>query len=270
MPTPKEPYKSPYFDVAMQKSSEQGPGSANYPYTIEAKIADRKVEFNGMRHTNNPEDESLTRLETRFEEFLQQTDNPVVFVEGGMRDVANMSKQEVIKRFGEPGLLTKLALDRGIAVESPEPSFEQEVAELLKTFSAEDIMQYYFSRTLFQWYRNKDFDHSMGTAQDYINSSMQNRWSKMPGLTEVPCDYETLANNFAKKYGFKPEEMPDELAKDKLHHESSPFNPVSAASSDIRDKYIFNKIQEAAKQGRDVFLAFGSHHVFVYEQILEE
>lgn len=262
-------YHSPYFEQAMKKSGELGPGTTNYPYTVEATLSGHKVEINGMHHINNPEDQSLVRLEQRFADFMRSANNPIVFVEGGMRDVVEMSRDEVIAKFGEPGLVTKLGQDANIPVESPEPPFEQEVDELLKIFPPEEIMQYYFSRALYQWYRNKNNDPNIGTSEQYVTPRMA-EWKKIPGLEEADIDYAKLCDKFLAKYNFLPQDMPDDLAERKLHDEASPFNPVSAASSDIRDRFIFARIGEAATQGHDVFLAFGSHHAFVYEQMLRE
>ncbi len=270
-PDPKSPqYTSPYWEESKRKSSELGPNPDKYPYTIEATIHSQAIDFNGMRHINNPEDPSLARTERRFTEFVEKSENPIVFVEGGIRNVDGMSREEVITKYGEPGLFTKLAQDNGVEVQSPEPQPDEEVAELLKIFSAEEIVQYYFSRQLFQWYRMKDKDPNIGTAKEYINKGAARWWNQTPGLEDVVGDYDSLVANFAKKYGFKPEEMPDELARQKLHDESSPMNPVSAASSDIRDRYIFEQIQAAAAAGRDIFVVYGSHHAIVFEQILKE
>jgi hypothetical protein len=262
-------YTSPYFDLAIQKSSEIGPNDDVFPYTIGAVMHGQNVEFNGMNHVNNPADASLNRVEQRLNNFIQMSTKPIVFVEGGMRDVAGLDRDSAIQTCGEPGLITKVALDAGVEVQSPEPPIEEEVSELLKFFSPNQIMQYYFSRQLFQWYRNKDQDSEMGSAQEYIDKKMQ-RYSAVPGLELAPKDYDTLAGIFAEKFGFKPEEMPEEHAKKILHDESSPFNPVSAASGDIRDRYIFKQISNAAAEGRDVFIVYGSYHSFVFEQMVAD
>lgn len=262
-------YTSPYFDLATQKSSEIGPNDDVFPYTISAVIHGQNVEFNGMNHVNNPEDASLNRVEQRLNNFIQTSTNPIVFVEGGMCDVAGLDRDSAIQKYSEPGLITKVALDAGVEVQSPEPPIEEEVSELLKLFSPNQIMQYYFSRQLFQWYRNKDQDSEMGSAQEYIDNKMQ-RYATVPGLELAPKDYDTLAGIFAEKFGFRPEEMPENLARQKLHDESSPSNPVSAASGDIRDRYIFEQISNAAAEGRDVFIVYGSYHSFVFEQMVAD
>lgn len=262
-------YINPYWDYGYKKSGELGPGSGNYPYTIETCMNGSKIEFNGMKHINNPQDESLLRLEERFRLFISNSNNPIVFVEGGVRQVDDLERDIIVARNGEPGLMCKLAQDSGVPVISPEPNKKYEVQKLLKVFSPEEIMQHYFTRTLAQWYRNKDHDLSQGLAQDYIEKRMAAD-VKCPGLEHTNTSYDYYADVFALKYGMRPEEMQEEVAKKTLNDEASPNQSVSAYLGLLRDKNIYEQIQKAANDGFDVFIVYGAHHAFVFEQLLAE
>ncbi len=271
MPSYKKKYQSPYFDHCALRSHEMGKGSTNFPYTLEPQIEGRQIEINGMHHINDPEDVSIKKLEKRMIDFIDKSDRPIVFVEGGLPELPEgITKEEAIIKYGEPGLLTWVANKRGVEVTSPEPPLDYEVKELLKMFKPEEVMQYYFSRQLLQWYRNKDKDKGIGPAKEYIENKIKS-YSLVPGLEEMPQSYEHYADIFASEYSLRPEEMSEELAVKKLQSESFPeSNSVSARSGDIRDEYIMQRIKDEAKEGRDVFLAYGSFHVFKFEQMLSQ
>lgn len=262
-------YESPYLKLVTEKSNQLGKGNDNYPYTINTKVFDSLIEINGIHHTNNPNEPSLNRLVKRFHSFIKTANNPIVFVEGGVPNVDEMNTENAVRSFGESGLITKIASESGIEIQSPEPSYSDEIDELISLFEPEQIIQFYFSRSLYQWYRNKNRTN-LGSAKDYVNRLIEKTVINSRLKSSLPIDYDILCENFAKKYGSKPQDMKDNLAIKKLQQECSSENPVPAASNDIRDKYIFSEIRKAALNGRDVFIAYGSHHAFVLEKMLKE
>ncbi len=262
-------YASPYWEYGKQKSSELGPGSTNYPYTIETTLYGKVVEFNGMVHTNDPYDQSLVRLEDRFRKFIAKSKKPIVFIEGGMREVDGLDRDEVVRQSSEAGLMMKLAIDSNTPVESPEPPEERVVQELLMLFTPEEIMYGFFIRDISQWYRNKANDLQIAPAKDYVEKRLI--WhTKTVGLENENVSFQYYANIFNDKYGLQPEDLPHDIERKLLQVAPSPKNPRSAKTSDIRNEYIYKQIQKATREGHDVFVVYGSHHAFVFEQMLAE
>lgn len=264
-------YQSPYAQQAREKSSELGPASNNYPYTINTKISGREVELNGMRHINDPSDESIGRLKARFDGFVDSAKSPIVFIEGGMRNVAGLNEDAALLKHGEPGFMAKLAQEKNIEVRSPEPPDAKLLNELLKRFSPEDVIQYFFERRLYQWYRQKDLDRDIEELEKYIQVGVLDQIKHANGLESVSTDYGHYLFNLERRIGQRLDDLRDDEIREKLNFEVSPYgSQVSAHASDMRDRYLMAQIKEVAADGHDVFMVYGSHHIFVLEQMLKK
>lgn len=275
MPNPQEytnkKHSSPYLEQAKEKSAELGKDSDMYPYTVKATMEGCTIELNGMKHTNDVEDETIELLKERFYDFIATAKSPMLFIEGGMRDVVTLDEDTSLVKHGEPGFITKLAQEKNIEVRSPEPPDIEIVNKLLSKFPAEEVTQYFFERMLYQWYRMKDSDQNIGDLERYVRAGVLDIVGKVKGMETVTTDYEYYIDKVEERFGKKLEDMKEDEIRSKLNFDVSPFgNRVSAYASDIRDKYILDQIREAAIAGHDVFVVYGSHHVFIWEQMLKE
>jgi hypothetical protein len=102
----------------------------------------------------------FTDIENRFQQFKPD----VVIVEGipslsekkelAKQKAKEISRDEVIEKFGEPGFTLKLAAEADINMESPEPKYGDEINHLLGLgFTQNEIFAFYMYRYISQYHR---------------------------------------------------------------------------------------------------------------------
>ena len=130
------------------------------PYVFEITYGDKKIVYFGARHSHKPDGPMFEQIRKRFEEANPQ----VVFVEGmanlkGREEEASsrakeVSEQEVIKKFGEPGFTLKLAAESGVKFESPEPNAKEKIQHLVEQgFSQEELFAFFMYDLVLQYHR---------------------------------------------------------------------------------------------------------------------
>ena len=165
---------------------------------------------------------------------------------------------EAIKKHGEQGLLTLLADQEGIEKISPEPDEVLEIKELVKHFSKEDIEYYYFARVVAQWNRLID----KPDFEEYLN-----RYLTRDGKNSGWTDFEFTIENMAKIHDKTHDHKFDSENYQCFYRDSAPnVNPV--ADYPFRDEHILNEILKYWKQGKSIFVVFGSGHAIVLEKAL--
>lgn len=182
-------------------------------------------------------------IQDKWQGFLEKTKgkNCTVLVEGGKRPVIN-DLEEAIRQAAEGGFITSLAAKSGVEITSPEPDEVDEVDSLLKKFSKDQIMFYYFNRLVIQWH---NANKPMG-FKAYIQRYLDN--------------YKYILN--WKNYDFSIDHFK------KMDGQSNAYKEVEAASVKIRDDYILKKSFELWESGQNIFIVYGGGHTQNWEKKL--
>ena len=190
-----------------------------------------------------------------------------MFVEGGKRPVESDESQAILKH-GGMGLVTYLADESHIERFSPEPSEKYERSQMEKEFSKEEIQYYYFARVVHQWIRKQDPKPDFeGYINDYLKrDEIESEWDgfdfSLDAMKKIHSDlFNTEFDEKDTKFFY------DVTNPVKIQ---CVVNKVSRASSEIRDKYIVEKICEFVSKGYSVYLQYGATHAVMQEPLLKE
>lgn len=245
-------------------------------YVFNVEFGIKKVTYFGAEHNLNPKSPMFSRIEEEF----KKTNPQIVFVEGmyfskdgkqkAIEKYKNTDRESVIKNHGESVYVFKLAADAGIEVDSPESTYKDEVAFLLRQgFSKEEIFCFYGYRQInglnrladksnfheelrkyisvfqrdSQW---KDFDYSI----KHLEKIGKSIWGETRGDIMTNDEYRTT-----------PVLPPDK----KLF---TIINKINQEVTHFRDCNVVRKIIEALETHDRLFIIFGSTHAVMQEPAL--
>lgn len=201
-------------------------------------------------------------IQNKWKDFLKKTDKQdcIVLVEGGKRLVIKGLK-EATSQAAEGGFITSLASKEDIDSTSPEPPDKYEVNKLLKKFTKDQIMFYYFSRLVVQWFNTGKLLRFRNYIQRYFdNYKRLLRW-----------DYDFSIDHFIeihdKRRGHKFDE---EDCVHCLYQFDFDIKDVENSSVKIRDGYILNKILKLWAGGYNIFAVYGGTHTENWERRLKK
>ncbi len=234
-----------------------------YPYFYKITASNKLLFFVGPHHTYDPRDPQINKIKQYWDDFLKATEKKscITLTEGGKRIVAR-SEDEAIRNDAEAGLVTYLAAQESIDTISPEPNWNDEINELLREFTKEEIALHDFVRVIAQWNRlqtKPDFDTYLEKFSKKYFERLQ--WSDFDFSTE------NLINLFKETY-----KLPFDKDKYEVFHAlSSPQKSnVAAASSRIRDIFILRTIIDLWAQSKNIFVVYGSGHALTLEPALKK
>jgi len=249
------------------------------PYTFEFKREEKELYYFGAPHTRDPSSPLFTEIERAFNKA-----NPdIVFVEGlNIRGdkikfnemVKSTIHKELIDRMGESGFTLKLAVEKGIDWESPEPSDEDLYNNLLaQGFSKDEIFacdvfnilpQYnrQIKREGFKKYVSGFIDRfKRATNWDGFDYSYEHAIRLGEQIFDETVDVENDPNALDRT---------DPIPWDEKKEKQTILNRISEASSLFRDKKIVKDILEAFKTHKRVFVVYGASHAVMQEPALKK
>jgi hypothetical protein len=212
----------------------------------------------GVRHTYDPADTQFVAMRREF----AASKPTVVFFEGSPAPV-DTTAADAIHNNGEPGLARYLAQKAGIPARSLEPTRQQEVAELLKQFAAEDLVMFYTLRPLEE---ARDRRGILPPRLDTLFAGQLAYVSRMKGLEQALPDTAAFRAAFARKYpGGDPLALPADWFNPQLLSSDAPkrlFNAINYASSMFRDVYMYRQLALAMLEPTArVFAEVGRDHI---------
>jgi len=95
------------------------------PYVFKKEKGGRSITYIGVRHSFNPDDEQFEVIQNEFDEFQKLDGDKIVMIEGGVNWQTLETKEETIKRYGEPAFVKSLTIEAGLEYISPEPTKER-------------------------------------------------------------------------------------------------------------------------------------------------
>lgn len=233
------------------------------PYIYEVSVRGRPgaVLYFGARHTYEPEDEQLGQLARRWEDFRPT----LALTEGGELELGDLSKAEVVRRYGEAGMIRWLARRDGVPARSLDPERGDEVRALLdEGWSGEQLIVFYTLRNVVQSNRQGQDVEYRDVLPRYLES-LVDRFG-LEGPTTLG-DFEAAIDELLPELDDWTQTPPSYLYPGP--QEPDHFtNRLSTASNEFRDRYHVRSILDALQDGERVFVVAGSAHAVMQEPAL--
>ncbi len=235
---------------------EYSRNSYSWPYILNIYEPHGGLFYVGVQHSNDPTEEHFQEIEMFWKQF-----NPdIAFNEGGDFSVEGNTRSEVIRNYGEPGLVRFLAVRHHIAVNSMEPKFTEEVTELLKKYSPEQVKIFYIMRDMVAYDRGQ-FPNK--TREQCLQDAIA-RYSAEAALRNVPpTSVRELEPTFAKYFpGLGSPNNKDALVGwvDPASAETL-LNKISRDSTEYRDQFMVAIIARSVCEQKRVFVVVGWSHI---------
>ncbi len=150
--------KSPWI-MSWQEYSRR---SHTWPYLLNLYTSGGgSLLYFGARHSNNPTDQQFSAIGYFWTQFKAD----IAFNEGGDPPVEK-TRDESIRRYGEPGLIRFLAARDKIPVRSLDPTRSEQVAVLCKKYPAEQIKMFFVLLQMTEYQRIVGGDEPGGTPSE--------------------------------------------------------------------------------------------------------
>lgn len=187
---------------------------------------------------------------------------PTVAYFEGTGNFIGATLTESLERSGEPGLVRYLARDGGIVANSLEPSTDQEVESLLKSFTAEQLILFYVARAVVE---ERD---RRGVSTASVDSLLGQNLDQIHRVTKLAATLPT-ADAFRAAFNrwfpdMNPAAAPtnwfDPLRTSEMTG-SKFLNDVNRASSALRDVHMYQTLAASWKPGARIFAEVGRDHI---------
>lgn len=242
----------------------------NPPYTLVIQSGENFLYYFGEEHSNDPKHSQWKKWRKFWKQFLEATEGKkrIVFTEGN-NIYSEATEEESILKYGGMGLTVFNASSEGIKAYSPEPKKSEQVKELEKEFSKDEIVYFYAARHMPQWINTvgskPNFEEYMGSHLERLKqgSWWENYDFSISHIKKIHKDI------FGKEFDPNDARFFSRIT-DPVHAEESVINKISNTISRGRDEYIVQEIKKYMDDGYSVFSHFGFTHPIVQEPLLKE
>lgn len=243
--------------IAIMSWPEYSRVEPEWPYVATFQGGTGSLFYFGARHTFDPSDPQLARIEAEWERFRPD----IAFTEGGSPPM-QPSMDEAIRKSGEPGLVRFLAARDNVPTTTLDPSRAEEVAALSSVFSREQIKMFYVLRAISQYVQRG------GTSAESEAKRVLGIYVDTPGLSNSPRDVAELEAAYSRLFPGKGrhQDVPTSWLDPVFHHTF--LNDISRALSEYRDARIVELLARHVQEGQRVFAVIGGTHVVMQERAL--
>lgn len=252
--------------MSLEENLKMGRYPASYIYWI--KSPKQTLFYFGAKHVFvNSKDFQLDILKHYFSEFLNITGkrNCVVVIEGLKRRVVPDATEEEEKKRGEMQFSAFLAEKAGIEHICVEPPTDYEMSLLDKEFSQEEIMTYYFIRSIQNWIRRgKDIPFDDYTKRVLDKYKDESGWVNFDfSIDNILRSYKQIVG---EEFNYDNKDLIEHL--ENPYHTDNIVSKVSRRSGEIRDEYIVSELTKMWNDGKNIFTVYGLNHAIVQEPAL--
>jgi hypothetical protein len=224
------------------------------PYVVQLSSGKGSLFFFGVRHTSDPNDPQMVRLRKEWESF-----HPTVALhEGRSRGSFHSALLAALgKRSNEAEELHRLATRDGVTIFTLEPSYEAEVAALLKRWKPEQVALYMTLRGY--------WSEAAGKADESLAEHLR---SKRTATAALRGTLETVDNidrlwrrDFANSGDWRTRTA---------EPEGSYLESIAKDSRQVRGEHMVQTLVDLTKKGERVFAVVGSGNVIRTEWALRK
>ena len=232
----------------------------NWPYVVRINSPRTKLVYYGASHTYSPDDPQLIEIEKLWVEFHPE----LAFNEGGNPPIEK-SRDDAVKKYGEPGLIRFLAHRDHVPVTSIDQSRAEEVAFLLKRFSPERVKLFFILRVVAQQIQN----HPNDSLEDELKRVFA-IFNDTPGLNVTPASIVELETSYTRTFPNGGDYKKASLSWFDPVKSENFLNEISRQLNIYRDQYMVALIARHVMEGQRVFAVVGGTHVVMQESALRK
>jgi hypothetical protein len=217
------------------------------PYILQINTHDGgALLYYGASHTNDPKAPQIADISSRWDAFHPT----VALYEGRASGYFYGGLIEPFAGLSEPALVHKLARRDGIPLYTLEPAYEDEVAELLQTFSAEQVALYFFLRVY--------SSEAGGVADEALALDLLGKRTDVNGLRGSLSTLEDVDRVWQRDFSNQSDWRV-------LQGEPGYLGEISDSSRRIRGEHMARILIDLVEKGERVFAVVGSGHVIRQE-----
>ncbi len=239
------------------------------PYIVEIEHAGQKLLFYGAEHTNDPAHPQFEDLESKWNNFVAETNMPVMLVEGRYNELPNdetSDKIGSIVRGGETQFAVHLARRDNVDVHSPEPDRLDEANQLAAEYGKDNVVFFYIMRQVAWWNRQAqkpDIKHEA--------AKMLEQMSNVYAWDGVDFSVEHISKMHQELFGKTLPWDNNSWSYQLTTPVSQQYvtNQLARTSGELRDQYLLRQIVDYWQDGKSPFIVFGSAHAVCLEPALQ-
>lgn len=220
-------------------------GGNPYLLSIDTENAGALLYY-GASHTRDPAHPQIADITSRWAAFKPT----VALYEGRRRGFFYGALIEPFAGLPEPALVHKLARRDAIPLYTLEPAYADEVADLLRSFSAEQIALYFFLRVY--------TSEAGGVADEALALDLLRKRTDVEGLRGSLATLADVDSLWRRDFS-------DQADWRVLQGEPGYLADISEASRRIRGEHMARLLIDLVERGERVFAVVGSGHVIRQE-----
>ncbi len=248
------------FRPYREHSEALGEGGWPHVMTIDDTAHDGAVLFFGSEHTKNPDDPQIDHIIGLWDGFgptVALCESRLGLYIGGLRRGVTV--------FGEVGVPHSLARDGDVPVYSLEPSWEDEIATMLRAFTPQEVTAFYMLRSY-----DSERGSRQGATRDGLAAGLLKKRASLPGLEG---SFASLDEFDAWWVSSLASELGDwrTMASEQMWPGVEPatlLTRLANASNRARDEHIARVVIGLAREGERVFVVCGGSHALTIEPAL--
>jgi hypothetical protein len=227
-------------------------------YQLSLAAGAGQLSYFGARHSSDPDDVQFAEIERQWNAQRPQ----IAFYEGPNRPVA-ADREDAIRQTGESGFVRWLAARDGVALGRLEPDPKDEITQLLKHFSAEQVGLFFTLREAARLRERRN----MGEAEITRAIDQMLQRAAALGLDAIPLRSSADVAQAYGKYWREPVQWWQAPSRwfdpaAKSADTGGVFtNEVNAQSSAFRNITMVQRLSAAVRDGKKVFAVVGRDHV---------
>lgn len=213
----------------------------------------------GAEHASDPTHPQFAGIESAWAEVRPT----VVFYEGPVR-AEGASAEETIRQFGESGFVRFLAKRDGARIERLEPDPRAEAAFVLERFTPEQVKLFYVLREVARLRERRGLSEPQLRAA--VEQMLVQIGAMFPELAGVAGTVDALEAAYRRHWSEPAEwwRAPSawfDPARASAETGGVFTNEVNRASSEFRDRHMFEALAREVRAGERVFAVVGRDHV---------
>lgn len=238
---------------------EQVMEDRSWPYVLEIRTDRGALVYYGSRHTQDPEDPQIPHMLERWEALqptVAVTENRGGFYIGGF--------DRAVRSLGEFAVAIEKSQEAGIPVYSLEPTWEDEVAEVVSVYSPAEATLFY---TLRVFLSERGNDRSPESTERLAQSLLRKRGSRAGlegSLTTLAAMDSLWEANFDDLRDWR--ELPPQAIWPGT--EDTRLQAMARHVNEVRDRHAARVILDLLRRGERVFAIAGGSHVVKQEPVL--
>lgn len=231
------------------------------PYVWERRSGSKHLLVLGTRHLRKAKSPMFSRLQAALTRARPQ----LIIHEGLVPDgLARLPRDQAIQTGADLGFTAHYAREHGVEIRSGDAPLRREIASLLKTHTAGDLLVFFTAQRLIG---GGQVDEKALTSQypgfyaELVREGLPRKeeWLHWRGFLS---EYQRLVGK-----RFSPATWHGDML-DPRKNIGGRLNAVARASAAIRDRHLIDTIRSAMRQHDRVAVVFGVWHVLAIEPVL--